>query len=304
MDELKRIRTFIKVVETGSFSAAARDASSISSVARQIKSLEDDLGARLFNRNTRNAASLTEAGEVLYAKAQALVGDFESIRTEVISIRDEVKGRLRVALRIAAGATIVLPALPRLFAQYPDLELDILLTDKRLDLIANKIDVALWMGDMPNADIVARPVSASNRLVCATPAYLARHGRPSVPSDLAAHSCLCFTAPAYGRKWLFNKDGQAIEVEVGGKVQSDNGLVLLSCALMDLGLVLIPDWMARTHLDAGRLVKVLAGYTARPYPGHAVHYAVYPSSRRQSRKIRVFVDFLVEAFREAAQETS
>lgn len=296
MDDLKLIRTFIKVVEAGSFSAVARETSSVSSVARQIRALEDELGARLLNRNSRRL-SLTYAGQRLYERAKGIVNDVDSVKSEVRSIQEEVKGTLRVALRTAAGTILVMPALPRLLEQYPDLELDIILTDERKDLIANQIDVAIWMGELPNADIIARRLITTKRIVCASKGYLDRHGIPQSPQDLRNHQCLLYTAPFYGREWVFRKGDEVIAVEVGGGVRADSGLVLLSSALMGLGMTVLPEWMVRSHLAEGAIVQVLGDFTVNPYPGHAEHYAVYPSSRGLSRKVRVFVDFLVEVFK-------
>jgi len=296
VDDLKLIRTFIKVVEAGSFSAVARETSSVSSVARQIRALEDELGARLLNRNSRRL-SLTYAGQRLYERAKGIVNDVDSVKSEVRSIQEEVKGTLRVALRTAAGTILVMPALPRLLEQYPDLELDIILTDERKDLIANQIDVAIWMGELPNADIIARRLITTKRIVCASKGYLDRHGIPQSPQDLRNHQCLLYTAPFYGREWVFRKGDEVIAVEVGGGVRADSGLVLLSSALMGLGMTVLPEWMVRSHLAEGAIVQVLGDFTVNPYPGHAEHYAVYPSSRGLSRKVRVFVDFLVEVFK-------
>src|SRR5438067_8750957 len=168
MDDFTRIRTFIKVVEAGSFSAAARDISSTSSVARQVKSLEDELGVRLLNRSTRRLA-LTDGGRRFYERVKAVAMDLDNASAEVKAMHDDVKGVLRVSLRVTAGTTVVVPALPRLIGMHPELELDITLTDERRDLIANNIDVAMWLGDLPDADLVARRLSPTKRIVCAAP---------------------------------------------------------------------------------------------------------------------------------------
>jgi DNA-binding transcriptional LysR family regulator len=299
MDDFNRIRTFIKVVEAGSFSAAARDTSSVSSVARQVKWLEDELGARLLNRTTRSL-SLTDAGRHFYERVTAIADDLSKAKLEVSSLQDEVKGVLRASLRIAAGTTVVVPALPKFLAQYPELELNLSLTDERCDLIANHIDVALWLGALPDAEIVARRLSHTRRMAYASPAYLEQQGTPGTPQDLRSHSCLLFAAASYGTRWGFSRDGQLEEVEVRGCVRSDNALVLLSSALVGLGIGIAHEWMLRNHLAQGRLVRVLSDYTVNPRPGDADLYAVFPSSRGLSRKVRVFVDFLIETFKEDA----
>ncbi|HXD43135.1 MAG TPA: LysR family transcriptional regulator [Ramlibacter sp.] len=301
MEELARIQTFIKVVEAGSFSAAARDVSSISSVARQVKSLEEELGVRLLNRSTRSL-SLTEPGRRFYERACKIANDLSNAASEAKSFQEGVKGVLRVSLRVSAGTTIIVPALPAFLAQYPELSIDIALTDDRRELIANNIDVAVWLGHIPDSEIVARRLSRSHRIVCGSPAYFERHGVPQKPQELRAHNCLLFTARSYGNVWGFTKDGQHEDVEVEGNVRTDNGIVLLSAALADLGLIVVHEWMVRSLISQGRLISVLDDYTVNPRPGDAELYAVYASGRGLSRKIRVFVDFLVHLF--GAQEAS
>ncbi|WP_233852950.1 LysR family transcriptional regulator [Paraburkholderia sp. HD33-4] len=297
MDEFTQVRTFLKVVEAGSFSAAAREASAVSSVARQVKSLEDELGARLLNRNSRNL-SLTEAGRRLYERATTIVNDFDSVKSEIKSLQEEVKGVLRVSLRVTAGASFVVPALPRLLERYPDLTVDVTLTDERRDLIANNIDVAIWLGVLPDAEIVARRISPTRRIVCGSTAYFRKHGVPRDPDELQNHQCIVFAAPTYDNRWRFTKGEEYKEIEVSGPVRADNGMVLLGCALADMGLVVVPDYMVRHHIADGTLMKVLGDYTVAPHSDHADLFAVYVSSRGLSRKVRVFVDFLVEIFEE------
>lgn len=299
MDELSRIRTFIKVVESGSFSAAARHVSSISSVTRQIKSLEDELGVRLIQRSTRSL-SLTEPGRRFYERVTAIAHDLHNAKSEAQSFQDTVKGVLRVSLRVTAGPTIIVPALPRLLSRYPELRIDVSLSDEQQDLIAANIDVAVWMGHVRDSDIVARRLTPGRRVVCGSPAYFAQHGIPQRPEDLGRHNCVVYSAHSYTNHWGFTKDGRTQDIEVNGSMRSDNGLVLLSSALAGVGLIVVHDWMVRLPVANGQLVRVLDDYTVNPRPGEAELFAVYPSSRGMSRKVRVFVDFLIELFQEDA----
>jgi DNA-binding transcriptional LysR family regulator len=180
MDEFTRIKTFIKVVKAGSFSAVARDESSVSSVARQVKALEEELGARLLNRSTRSL-SLTDAGRRFYDRVTLIANDLSKAMSEASSMQEEVKGVLRVSLRVTAGTTVVVPALPRFLSRYPELELDLSLTDERCDLIASNIDVALWLGNLPDAEIVARRLSRTRRIVYGSARYFEKHGVPLTP---------------------------------------------------------------------------------------------------------------------------
>jgi DNA-binding transcriptional LysR family regulator len=298
MDDFTRIRTFIKVVEAGSFSAAARDGQSVSAVARQVKALEEELGVRLLNRSTRSLA-LTDTGRRFFERVTAISNDLNSAKAEAVSEHESVKGKLRVSSRITAGTTVVVPALPKFLAQHPEIELDISLTDERQDLIANHIDVALWVGELPDAEIVARRLSPTRRFVCCAPTYIRRRGVPRTPQDLLQHDCIVFKAPTYSNRWRFSRDGQVEEVRVRGSVQTDNGLVLLSAGVAGIGIISGNQWMVHSYVKDGRLVTVLDDYTFLPRPGDSDLYAVFPSSRGLSRKVRAFVDFLIEAFDEA-----
>jgi DNA-binding transcriptional LysR family regulator len=301
MDELGRIQTFIKVAQAGSFSAVARNASSISSVARQVKSLEDELGVRLFNRSTRSL-SLTEPGRLFFERAQLIAHDLGNAISEVQSFKTDVKGVLRVAFRVSVGTTVVIPALPAFLQRYPELSLEVILTDDRQDLIANDIDVAIWMGSMPNADIVARQLSPQKRIVCGSPSYFDKHGMPQTPADLLDHECILYSAPHYKTSWAFTQSGVREDIPVRGKIKSANSLVLLSSALVGLGIILVHDWMVSGLIQQRRLARVLPQYQVSPGPGDADLFAVYPSSRVLSLKVRAFVDFLVALFAQENQE--
>ena len=297
MDEFARIQTFIKVVEAGSFSAAARHGSSISSVARQVKSLEDELGVRLLNRTTRRL-SLTEPGRAFYDRVSAIARDLGSAKSEARSHQEAVKGTLRVSLRVSAATPIIVPALPAFLQQHPELSIDVSLTDERIDLIANNIDVAVWMGNLPDSEIVARRLSPSKRIVCGSPAYFGRSGIPQTPAELRRHNCVLFSARAYGNVWTFDKDGQHEEIEVRGNLRSSNALVLLSAAVAGLGVIVVHEWMVRLDVSQGRLARVLGDWVVNPTEGEAELYAVYPSKAGLSRKVRVFLDFLAQLFRD------
>jgi DNA-binding transcriptional LysR family regulator len=295
MDDFARIQTFIKVVEAGSFSAAARLDSSVSSVARQVKSLEDELGVRLINRSTRRL-SLTEPGTLFYERARSIAAALSNAKREASSFQDKVKGVLRVSLRVSTGTTVIVPALPDFLRQHPELSLDVMLTDERMDLVADNIDVAVWIGSLPDSEIVARRLSPSKRIVCGSPAYFKRHGVPAMPADLQSHNCLLFTAPSYGETWRFSKDETHEEVKVQGNLRSANSLVLLSAAMADLGVIVVNEWIVRPLLAQNSLVRVLGHYSVWPNADDSELHVVFPSSRGLSRKVRAFVDFLVNLF--------
>lgn len=296
MDELNSIQVFLTVVEQGSFSAAGRVLNkSTSAVARQVSWLEEDLKARLINRTTRNQ-SLTEAGRLYYERARGLTRELAHLRAETRSAHETAEGLLRVQLRGSTATTVVVPALPELLRRYPGLELDIIVSDERVDLVSNNIDVAIWNGELPDTELVARKLSPSFRLLCGAPDYLARAGIPQTPEDLSHHNCLLFRAPAYGAEWTLARDGEVTRVPVRGALQSENGLVLVTAAARGIGLVMMPEWIVREHLANGTLVRVMADYDVSPIQAQAPLYAVFHNSRQMSRRVRVFVDYLAEIF--------
>ncbi|MGC4250042.1 MAG: LysR family transcriptional regulator [Sphingobium sp.] len=296
MDELNSIQVFIQVVETGSFSAAGRLLNkSASSIARQVEWLESDLGVRLLNRNTRNQ-SLTEAGRLYYERTKILTRDLATAKAETRSSHEKVEGLLRVALRTSSATTVIVPALPQLLAKYPALELEIIVTDDRPDLVANHIDIAMWVGELPDSGLVARRLSPSRRILCASPAYLEKHGIPQNPDDLRDHDCLLFKTKSHGKSWVFTRDGRITTVPVHGSIISDNGLVLVAAANQGLGMIVMPEWMVQDMLREGRLQRVMPDYEVGPILTPAPLYAVFPGSRRLSKRVRVFVDFLVSLF--------
>jgi DNA-binding transcriptional LysR family regulator len=292
MDELGRIRTFIDVVDAGSFSRAARG-SSISAITRRVQSLEAELGVRLLNRTTRGL-SLTDVGRGFYDRVRSVAIDFDTAISEVRSQRQDVKGVLRISLRPAVASTIFVRALPELFERYPDLKLDIRVTDEKHDLLANNIDVAVWLGHLPDS-VIARRLSTNRRIVCGSPAYFRRHGVPKSPQDLRDHNCMLFT-PTFASSWRFGADGVQEEVEVGGNLCSDNAPFLLNSALNDNGVVVVFEWMVHDFIAEGRLTRVLSNYSVNPHAEPAELFAVWPSGRGMSKKARVFVDFLGELF--------
>jgi DNA-binding transcriptional LysR family regulator len=300
MDELASIRAFINVVDAGSFSAVARRTNvSISVVARLVKSLEDELGVILLNRSTRSQ-SLTEAGRVFYDRIRPVTNDLTAAKLEAKSFHETVKGVLRVSLRVSAATTAIGPALPGFLAQHPELTLDVSLTDERLDLIANNIDVAVWLGDLPDSELIARRLSPGHREVCGAPKYFELRGMPSTPEDLMSHNCLLYTASSYDSAWTFTKYGVQRRIPVAGNLRSDNGVVLLSAALAGVGLVVLQEWTVRHPIAEGRLVRIFDDYSVNPIDNEAALHVVYPGSRGASRKIRAFVDFLIRLFRESS----
>lgn len=297
LDELKLDRAFVQIVKSGSMSAAARQLdTSVTSIARQLNRLESSLGVRLLNRTTRSQ-SLSEAGALYYQRLVELLNQMDVIKRDVASFQQGTKGRLRVHLRTSIGLQVVVPALPKFFCKNPDVTLDLTLTDERVDLVAEAIDVAMWLGNLQDSSLVARRLSPSMRVMCASPEYLKQHGEPKVPADLAKHNCLLFLARNYLNRWRLTRDEETVEIPVNGNLQTDNGAVLRTSALNGLGIVMLQRSMVQEDLNKGQLVEVMTDYEVSPTEFDTALYVVYPSSKRLSPKTRAFVDFLISLFR-------
>jgi DNA-binding transcriptional LysR family regulator len=298
MDELNALRIFIQVVDEGSLSATARrNHLAVSSIARQLKTLEDALGTRLLNKTTRQQ-SLTEAGALFYKKAKHIVSELDRAKRDISSFQQSVKGLLKVYLRTSAACAVILPALADFLTRNPQLTLDVTLGDERIDLIANGIDVAIFLGHLEDSSMVARRISPSQRVVCASPDYFKRHSPPLTPQALTQHNCLIYQADQYGELWHFTREKEKIDVPVAGNLHTSSAPTLLAAALSGLGLMVVQKWMVSKAIQDGQLQSVLTDYQVSPTVHDTALYAVYPHSRGLSPKARVFVDFVIELFRQ------
>lgn len=286
------MQLFVRVVEEGSFSAAARYLGvTPSAVSRQISQLETELGGRLFHRTTRRQ-SLTEAGEVYFQHAHRIVGDLESARLAVTQLTGKPSGSLHVTAEADFALAFIEPALPMFLRQYPDVQIRLSMSAGLLDLVHEGIDVAIRVGHLDDSSLVARKLAVSHSVVCASPAYLERYGTPTHPSELTSHSCLSFRTRPGRNIWSFESEDGPIDVPISGRL-SVNGLVFLrNAAVDDLGIIMIPTWMMHDELKDRRLVPVLEEFPAIP-PSTPIN-AVFAHNRHLAPKVRAFVDFLAE----------
>jgi len=299
MDNVKAMRLFLTVVQTGSLSGAGRQSGlSPASVSRQVTALEDDLGVRLLNRTSRRL-SLTEAGQVYLEHAERLLQDIDELRDAVSQMAVKPRGTLRIQSRISLGTQHVAPLIPTFLALYPDLKIDLWLTDNDLDLTEHGIDLAIRTGDLSDSTLIGRRLASSPRVICASPQYWAEHGKPTTPEALMDHNCLTYrfefgTAAAL---WQFRTDtGQSVNVQVAGNFQTNNGDALRVATLSGLGVAMLPAWSVKDHLKAGSLERVLSDYETTVSNLDFGIYAVYLSRRNLSAKTRLFVDHLVTEF--------
>jgi DNA-binding transcriptional LysR family regulator len=298
VNEIWMMRIFVQVVEDGSFSATARRKNmSVSAIARQIVSLEESIGARLLNRTTRHQG-LTEVGRIYYDRARQIVKEIADINQVVSSFYGETKGLLKVHIRTSAAHAII-PELPRFLEKYPEVTLDLTLTEERVDLVSAGVDVAVWLANLEDSNLVARRLTLTNRVVCGSPRYFKKRGTPKTPQDLASHNCILFTGSSFSSNvWRFSKGDETIDIPVTGNLKTATAWTLFDLVTSALGVTIIQQWMVRRALQDGRLVQVLEDYNPNPVEFDIPLYAVYPHSHGLPPKTRAFVDFLVSVFKD------
>ena len=302
MDELSAMRLFNTVLRHGSFSEAGRQLGiTPSSVSRQISALEDHLGVRLFTRTTRNL-TLTGAGELWAERAGRILGELDEAREAVRDFDSQPRGTLRITAPIAFGRLYLSSALIGFLQRYPEVTVEYGLTDRVVDLVEEGVDIAVRIGRLPDSSLVARRLASMHRRIYAAPAYLERHGVPRTPNDLKGHNCLTFRLNEAGSLWrpgadVWHLEGpdDTYEIPVSGALKASSAEVLVRAAIAGLGLILVLDWIVHDPLADGRLVQVLEDYEVTHDRNDAI-YAVYPSGRYVSAKVRAFVNYAVDYF--------
>ena len=290
-DALQEITIFARVVSTGSLSAAARDLGlSPALVSRRLSGLEARLGVRLINRTTRSL-HMTDEGAAYYETCTRVLAEIEEADAAVSAGRAEPRGILRVALPASFGNQHVAPLVPRFAARYPDVQLALSLSERNVNVVEEGFDLAIRIADLADSSLAARKLAPNRRVVCASPAYLQRHGAPRTPEDLAQHNCL---TTDFTMNWDYRDlEGTPGSVRVTGRYACDNWSVLREWALAGLGIALKSTWDVRRHLEDGSLVSLLPGYT---FATDVAIYAVYPHRRHLPAKTRAFIEFLAESF--------
>lgn len=292
MSRLDEMEVFAEVVETGGFTAAARRLSlSKSAVSKQVTRLEDRLGVRLLNRTTRRL-SLTEAGATFYAGCRRVLEEAETAERAVSDLSTAPRGILKLNAPMSFGFLHLSDAIPAFHARYPQIAIEAMMNDRFVDLIDEGYDVAVRIGDLRDSSLVARRIAPCRNVLCASPAYLDRRGRPQHPDDLAKHDCLLYDNPANPREWTLIGPRGRVAVAVAGPLSANNGDLLCTAALGGMGVAKLPTFIVGPYLRDGRLEIVLPDC---PVPEQGIH-AVYPHSRNLSLKVRVFVDFLAQRF--------
>ena len=296
MDTIAGMRLFTEVVDGGSFSAAARQMGMApSSVARGIGALEDELGVRLLNRTTRKL-SLTEAGRLFHERSKRILVEVDDARLSVTQLETEPRGTLRLSMPVVFGRLHLAPALPAFLQSYPGVAIDLTLTDAFVDLVEEGVDLAIRIGELEDSSLIARRLARNKRVICASPTYLERAGRPTAPDALTAHNCLVYKRQSNRATWRLRAREQTYEVEVQGSFWANNADALHSAALAGLGLAILPTWIVGADVRRGALEVLFADYQVSPGALDTSIYAVFPYTRHLSPKVRALVDFLVKRF--------
>jgi len=296
MDQLSALKAFCGVVEAGGFSAAAAVANlSHTALSKQVRQLESVLGAQLLNRTTRRLA-LTEAGKAYYERARRILDDLQEAYLAVTRHHAAPRGTLRINAPMAFGLLDMMNWLPRFKQRYPELKVDLVCNDRFVDLIDEGFDVALRLaGEMPDSTLMAKKLAIASRLLVASPGYLKQRGTPSTPEALAGHECLTYTLLAKPDEWQFQMpDGSYRTVTVRGSFQANTGIAMAAAATAGLGITATTSFIVRRELAPGTLVPVLADYPLRSRE----LYAIYPHNRHLSPKVRAFIDFATDIYRQ------
>jgi len=299
IEHAPEMAAFVRVVDAKGFSAAAPALGlTPSAVSKLVTRLEARLGVRLLQRTTR-ALSLTVEGEAFYAAARRIVGEIAALEAEMSDQRGTPHGLLRVTTSLAFSTHFLAPVVGNFLERYPAIQLELMPTDRVLDMVEEGVDVAIRIGRLGDSSFMARKIGDDVRLVCAAPSYLAAHPAPRRPEDLARLNCIVSRDRAYLNRWHFRVDGEVREIEVGGRLAVSEGEAQMRLALQGLGIVRLTRLTVAGAIKRGELVALLQEYSAEePVPIHAV----YPHRKHLASKVTAFVDFILEKFTPAPWE--
>lgn len=290
MDLLENMGAFVRVVERGSFSAAARELGmGQPAVSKQVRALEQYLGGPLFARSTRQL-SLTDQGRRFYDQCREILAHIEAAALSFSSGHERIAGPIRLAAPVSYGRLCAVPLIGEFMKRHPDVAIDLRLSDHNEDLLKENIDLAIRIGAVRSEGLVAVPLGASTRYVYAAPAYLHRRGTPRAPDGLADHNCIGFTLLEHYDRWRFKRASEEIDVSIKGNLTSNSSEAIREMVLAGLGISLSPKWLFATDVEQGKVLTVLDDYQTTALPVSAV----LSPERRHSARVMAFVDFLRE----------
>ncbi|MPW35797.1 LysR family transcriptional regulator [Vibrio sp. B1Z05] len=287
---IDHLRLFVRIASTHNISLAGKELGLSAPVASMhISKLEQSMGARLIHRTTRKV-SLTEEGQTLLPYAQEIIDNVDAAQATVGSGKVCPKGTLRITAPASFGRMHLISPLKGFLAQYPDLSVDIRLTDSMIDLIDGGFDLAIRNAELKDSTLIAKKIATDKRIMCASPDYIAEHGTPQTPSDLYQHMCINHAGL---ESWVFQQSDGPVSVKVKGKIKVDHGEAVRDAAVNGMGIAMCATWIAYEHLNDGRLVQVLADY---PLVDDSAIWVVYPSSKQLAPKVRVFIDYIAQFY--------
>ncbi|KIS44541.1 LysR family transcriptional regulator [Kosakonia radicincitans] len=295
MDQLQAIRAFARVVEAGNFTRAADSLEMPNAtLSKLVQELEAHLGVRLLQRTTRRV-TVTPEGRDYYDKTARILRDLEDIDTSFNSVRSHPRGQLRIDVGGSTARDVLIPALPEFLARYPDIRIDLGVSDRAVDLISDNVDCVIRGGPLDNSSLIARQIGAATLLTCATPAYLKAFGTPAYPDELKnGHRLVSYLSPQTGRAFplRFERDGEKCEIKVDHRIGVNESNAHLAAGLAGLGIIQTFSYALESALKSGALVEILRPWRPAPYPFHVV----YPQNRHVTHRLRVFIDWLLESF--------
>lgn len=294
--DIAALKMFVAVAQRRSFAAVAREFDADpSTISRTIANLEEELGLRLFQRTTRSV-TLTEGGEKYLSRIEALVEDLDIAREEALTVIAQPKGIMRITASIAFGQYCLTPLLPAMRAKFPGLRFELILTDLPVDLVSERIDLAIRLGDRVRGNVVSTKLFDNHYRVCASPGYIKQHDPVDRPQDLLSHSCLMMRPATQDTNWIAQDSaGRIEEIPVRGDVVISSVMALRQCALDGLGPVMLAGWMIDKDIRSGRLVELLPSYRMSGAHARKAAWLIYPSKRYLPLKSRVTFDFVKNA---------
>ena len=291
MDRFDAMSVFVRVVETGSLSAAARAIPmSLTSVSRHVSALETQFGMQLLRRTTRHIA-LTNEGRLFFERAKSILAELDDVGALLSAGHDEPTGRLRIAAPTLLGRTVIAPLLPRFLAGHAAVSVELLLIDRAVNLVEEDIHLAIRVGRLPDSALVARKLGDVRMIVCAAPSYIERRGAPGSPDELRQHDCLVFSDHPGPVDWRFKSAGARHSARITGRLWANALDVLAAAAIDGAGIVRAPSWQVAQDIERGRLQRILQDYETTPAPVNVL----FERARRTSPSVRAFLDYLVES---------
>lgn len=291
MDRLAAMQAYVRVVEVGSFTAVARElGTKQSTVSKWIAEPEEELGVTLVERTTRRRR-VTEAGELFYDRAREILATWDDVAVALQRNATVLEGRIRMSLPVVFGRLFVVPALPAFLERHPGIELELVFTDRYLDLLTDRIDVAVRVGVPADSSFRSKLLARSQRHVVASPAYLHRHGSPTAPTELADHACLFHSGLSTPEVWTFERGEARHRVAVRGRFSANNSEALMTAAVAGQGIGMLAAWLVEEHVRSGELVVLFPTWDLPPAPVQAV----MPPSGQPHRRVAALVEHLRQA---------